>query len=170
MTGDELRVVVDTQLVLSMFLRRYDQPEHSSATRLLLRLLDQPGFIWLWSGDVLDDYRRGAFAVENNPRISARAYFDRDGFELLLAILQLRPEVEVSAETLRAARRRLEQATTSAHRDLDDAVFLACAIDGEARVLASKDSDLTSLGSEYEGVRIVSWQELVEELRAYGLL
>jgi hypothetical protein len=155
---------------LSMFLRRYDRPEHSSATRLLLKLLGQPGFAWLWSRDVLTDYRRGADSVENDPRIAARAYFDRAGFELLLAILQLQPEVRVTADTVRAARRRLEQAARSAERDLDDAAFLACAIDGEARVLASKDSDLKSLGDEYEGVRIVSWQQLIDELRAYGLV
>ncbi len=125
---------------------------------------------WLWSPDILDDYGRGARAGETNERLARRAVFDRAGFEVLLAVLQLTPPVAVSVSTMRAARRRLSQATRAAERDLDDAVYLACAVDGNAQLLTTEDSDLRSLGKEYEKVAIVSWLEFLKEMRRSGLI
>jgi hypothetical protein len=48
-------------------------------------------------------------------------------------------------------------------------VYLACAVDGEAFLLVSKDSDLRNLGDDYEGVLIAGWQRLAEELQARGI-
>lgn len=163
-TTEQLRVVVDAQIVLSMFLVRRDRPEARSSKRVLLGLLTSPRFRWLWSPDILADYERGAQAVETNERMTKRAVFDRAGFELLLAALQLTPPVVVSVSTMRAARRRITQATRTAERDLDDAVYLACAVDGNAHLLTTEDSDLRSLGSEYEGLQIVGWNDLKSEL------
>ncbi len=163
-TTGELRVVVDAQIVLSMFLVRRDRPEARSSKRVLLRLLTNPRFRWLWSPDIMADYERGARAVETNERIAKRAVFDRAGFELLLAALQLTPPIAVSVVAMRAARRRITQATRTAERDLDDAVYLACAVDGNAHLLTTEDSDLRSLGSEYEGLQIVGWNDLKSEL------
>jgi predicted nucleic acid-binding protein len=70
---------------------------------------------------------------------------------------------------MRKARRRLEQATRSFERDLDDAVYLACAVDGNAHLITTEDSDLRSLGEEYEGVQILSWNECQDFLRQRGL-
>ncbi len=99
-----------------------------------------------------------------------RAEFDRVGFQLFLATLQLEPPVAVSVTTMRNARRRISQAPRAAERDLDDAVYLACAVDGEAHLLTTEDSDLRLLGDTYQDVRIVSWRELREELMTRGLL
>ena len=93
-----------------------------------------------------------------------RAEFDRVGFQLFLAALQLWPPVSVSITTMRNARRRISQAPREAERDLDDAVYLACAVDGEAHLLTTEDSDLRLLGNTYQEVRIVSWRELKDEL------
>jgi hypothetical protein len=153
-----------------MFLVRRDRPDKRSPKRELLRLLPSADFRWLWTADILADYELGAAAIESDERIMLRAGFDRVGFNLLLAALQLSPPVGVSATTLRAARRRLEQAPRARDRDVDDAVYLACAVDGDARLLVSKDSDLRTLGNEYQGVRIAGWQELENELRKQGLL
>jgi predicted nucleic acid-binding protein len=160
----ELRVVVDAQIVLSMFLARRDRPELASPKRQLLRLLPMPSFQWLWTPDIISDYERGAEAIESSERIMQRAMFDRVGFQLFLAALQLSPPVAVSVTTTRQARRRISQATRKAERDLDDAVYLACAVDGQAHLLTTEDSDLRSLGDVYEGVSIVSWHELQREL------
>jgi predicted nucleic acid-binding protein len=167
---NELRVVVDAQIVLAMFLTRRDRPSAASPKRQLLTLLAQPTFRWLWSPDIINDYERGANAVESDERINRRAKFDRTGFELLLAALQLEPAVAVSVKTMRDARRRISQAPRAAERDLDDAVYLACAVDGGAHLLTTEDSDLGLLGDTYQDVPIVSWRELREELVTRGLL
>ncbi len=169
-TTEQLRVVVDAQIVLSIFLVRRDHPAARSSKRVLLGLLADARFRWLWSPDILDDYGRGARAGETNERLARRAVFDRAGFEVLLAVLQLTPPVAVSVSTMRAARRRLSQATRAAERDLDDAVYLACAVDGQAHLLTSEDSDLRSLGNEYEGIPIIGWMELRDALLQAGLL
>src|SRR5438309_8602412 len=161
---NEVRIVVDAQIVLAMFLTRRDRPKAASPKRQLLNLLAQPTFHWLWTPDIINDYARGANAVEADERIIRRAEFDRVGFELLLAALQLEPAVVVSIKTMRDARRRISQAPRAAERDLEDAVYLACAVDGRAQILVTEDSDLRSLGETYQGVRIVNWNELNGEL------
>jgi len=167
---DMLRVVVDANITLAIFLARRDQPSVVSSKRALLDLLPSAQFRWLWSPDIIADYERGALAIENDARIQRKAVFDRTGFQLFLAALQLLPPVEVSATSLRAARRRLDQATRERDRDLDDAIYLACAVDGGARLLTSEDSDLLNLGSVYEGVQIVNWRAFATELRRWQLL
>lgn len=166
---DKFRVVIDAQIVLSMFLVRRDRPQEVSSKRRLLKLLTMPGIQWLWTPDIIADYESGARAIENSPRLMARAAFDRTGFTLFTQALRFHQKVKVSAETMRRARRRLEQAVKAKDRDLDDAVYLACAVDGDAFLLVSKDSDLRALGAKYESVLIAGWQRLEEELLARGL-
>jgi predicted nucleic acid-binding protein len=168
--ASELRVVVDAQIVLAMFLARRDRPEWKSPKQQLLKLLAVPSFHWLWSPDIIADYESGALAIESDERIMKRAAFDRLSFELFLAALRLTPAVRVSATTMRTARRRIEQAPRVAERDLEDAVYLACAVDGGAHLITTEDSDLRSLGDEYEGVRILSWSEFCDYLRQRDLL
>jgi predicted nucleic acid-binding protein len=165
-----LRMVVDAQIVLAMFLSRRDDPEWTSPKRQLLQLLSTTSFHWLWSPDIISDYESGALAIESDERIMRRAEFDRLSFELFLAALRLTPAVRVTATTMRKARRRIEQAPRAAERDLEDAVYLACAVDGEAHLITTEDSDLRSLGDEYEGVRILSWSEFYDYIRQRGLL
>lgn len=165
-----LRVVVDAQIVLAMFLSRRDDPEWISPKRQLLQLLATTSFHWLWSPDIISDYESGALAIESDERIMRRAVFDRLSFELFLAALRLTPAVRVTATTMRKARQRIEQAPRVAERDLEDAVYLACAVDGGAHLITTEDSDLRSLGDEYEGVRILSWSEFHNYLRRRGLM
>ncbi len=166
----DLRVVVDAQIVLAMFLIRRDRPDVISPKRQLLSLLAVPTFHWLWTPDIINDYERGAEAIEADERIMRRAEFDHVGFQLFLAALKLEPPVTVSVTTMRNARRRISQAPRTAERDLDDAVYLACAVDGEAHLLTTEDSDLRLLGDTYQDVPIISWRELKDELAARGLL
>ena len=156
--------------MLSMFLVRRDHTTVASTKRRLLRLLPVPNFRWLWTPDILADYERGAAAIERDARIMRRAVFDRTGFRLLLAALQLRPPVPVSVAALQDVRRQIAQATHARQRDLDDAIYLACALDGNAQVLTSNDATLLGLGSPYAGVRIVPWREFVVELHRRALL
>jgi predicted nucleic acid-binding protein len=160
----ELRVVVDAQIVLAMFLTRRDNPEAVSPKRGLLKILKVPTFHWLWIPDIINDYERGAEAIESDEKIIRRAEFDRVAFELFLAALQLSPPVTISVTTLRNARHRILQAPRAAERDLEDAIYLACAVDGNAHLLTTEDSDLHLLGSTYEGVRIVNWRDFKDEL------
>lgn len=164
----ELRVVVDAQIVLAMFLARRDRSGLTSPKRQLLKLLPVPSFRWLWTPDIINDYRRGSEAIEADGKIMRRAQFDRVGFELFLSALQLWPPVTLSTATMRDARRRISQAPRAAERDLDDAIYLACAVDGEAHLLTTEDSDLWQLGESYEGVRLVRWRELRHELSKRG--
>ena len=166
---DDLRVVVDAQIVLAMFLIRRDRPNTISAKRQLLNLLRLHTFHWLWTPDIIDDYVRGAEAIESDERITRRAKFDRIGFELFLAALRLEPPIGISVTTMQNARRRISQAPRAAERDLDDAIYLACAVDGEAHLLTTEDSDLRLLGDTYESVRIVNWTELRATLVERGL-
>ena len=52
---NELRVVVDAQIVLAMFLVRRDRPGVTSQKRQLLTLLPTSTFRWLWTPDIIDD-------------------------------------------------------------------------------------------------------------------
>src|SRR5262249_50340508 len=104
----------------------------------------------------------------SNDRIMRRAEFDRVGFQLFLSALQLWPAVNISIATMRDARLRISQAPRSAECDLDDAIYLACAVDGNAQLLTSEDSDLLLLGESYKNVRIVDWRELKKELVRRG--
>ncbi len=167
---DNFRVVVDAQIALAMFLVRRDRSTETPTKRLLLQLLPRPPFSWLWTPDILLDYERGASAIERDQRLTRKAVFDRAGFQLLLSTLQIYPSISVSATTLREVRQRMGQASRSRERDLDDAIYLACAIDGEAHVLTSQDSSLLSLGSPYGGVHIVTWPELLVDLQAHGFV
>ena len=167
---NDFRVVVDAQIALAMFFIRRDHPTEVPTKRLLLRLLPSPTFSWLWTPDILVDYERGASAIEQDQRLMRKAVFDRTGFQLLVSALQIHPSISVSATTLREVRQRMEQASRARERDLDDAIYLACAIDGEAHVLTSEDSSLLSLGSPYEGIHIVTWAELLVDLQARGFV
>ncbi len=91
-------------------------------------------------------------------------------FRLFLAALRLPPPIEVSATTLRAASRRIDQATKERDRDLHDAIYLACAVDGDAQLLTFQDSDLLNRGSVYESVQIVNWLAFAAELGNRQLL
>lgn len=164
-----LRVVVDAQIVLSMFLTRRDRPGLTSPKRQLLKLLPVRTFRWLWTPDIISDYERGADAIEADERIMRRAEFDRVAFHLFLAALQLWPPVAVSVTTMRRSRRRISEAPRAADRDLDDAIYLACGVDGQAHFLTTEDSDLRSLGGAYDGVSIVNWFEMKGELSKRGL-
>jgi hypothetical protein len=166
----DLRLVVDAQIVLAMFLVRRDRPDAISPKRQLLNLLSLPTFHWLWTSDIITDYVRGAEAIEADERIMRRAEFDRVGFQLFLAALQLEEPIIVSAATMRDARRRISQAPRATERDLDDAVYLTCAVDGEAHILTTEDSDLRSLGETYQSVRIVDWTGLRATLVELGLM
>lgn len=164
----DLRVVVDAQIVLAMFLIRRDRPDAISPKRQLLNLLPLHTFHWLWTLDILNDYERGAEAIEADERIMRRAEFDRIGFQLFLAALQLEPPIAISVTTMRNARRRISQAPRAAERDLDDAIYLACAVDGKAHLLTTEDADLRLLGETYQSVRIVNWKELKATLVERG--
>lgn len=170
LSESDLRVVVDAQIVLAMFLIPRDRPDAISPKRQLLNLLVLQTFHWLWTPDIINDYERGAEAIEADERIMRRAEFDRIGFQLFLAALQLEPPIAVSVTTMRNARRRISQAPRAAERDLDDAIYLACAVDGDANLLTTEDSDLRLLGETYESVRIVNWSELKATLAERGLL
>jgi len=61
---NELRVVVDAQIVLAMFLARRDRPGVTSPKRQLLKLLPTSTFRWLWTPDIINDSERGAAAIE----------------------------------------------------------------------------------------------------------
>jgi len=152
-----------------MFLIRRDRPDAISPKRQLLNVLPLPSFHWLWTPDIINDYQRGAEAIEADERIMRRAEFDRIGFQLFLAALQLEPPIVISVTTMRNARRRISQAPRAAERDLDDAIYLACAVDGEAHLLTTEDSDLRLLGETYQSVRIVNWKELKATLMERGL-
>jgi predicted nucleic acid-binding protein len=101
--------------------------------------------------------------------LQKRAVFGRAGFALLLSALQLYPVETVTATTLRQARRRIAQAPRARDLDLDDAIYLATAVDGQAHLLTSQDSDLLSLGEAYEEIQIVDWQGMKRELRKRSL-
>ena len=55
---------------------------------------------------------------------------------------------------MRNARRRISQAPREAERDLEDAVYLACAVDGEAHLLSTEDSDLRLLEKHISACRL----------------
>jgi hypothetical protein len=128
-----------------MFLAWRDRPGLASPKRELLGLLTEPKFVG-YGLLTFNDYERGAEAIESDNRIMRRAEFGRVGLQLFLAALQLWPPVAVSVASMRNARRRISQAPRSAERDLDDAIYLACAVDGHAHLLTTEDSDLRLLG------------------------
>ena len=167
MSGERaLRVVIDAQLVLRMFVVPLDRPDYEPPTRILLRYFGTPRLVWLWTPEILEDYRDGAAEMASTPRFRARAEFDHEGFEHLQALFYLTPPVRMTAEALAAARTRISQSAHARERDTDDAIYLACAVDGQADLIASADRSILSLGDEYKGVRIVGALQLRQELLA----
>ncbi|HQR38942.1 MAG TPA: PIN domain-containing protein [Blastocatellia bacterium] len=159
-----LRVVIDAQLVLRMFVVPLDRPDYEPPTRILLRHVGTPQLSWLWTPEILEDYRDGAAVMVSEPRFRARAEFDHQGFELLQGLFYQSPPVEVTAGTIAAARSRISQSARVRARDTDDAIYLACAVDGRADFVASNDQSILSLGAEYDSVRIADVRQLREEL------
>jgi len=157
-------LLLTRKLFLQCFSRVATNPEAVSPKRGLLKLLTVPTFHWLWTPDIINDYERGADAIGSDEKIIRRAEFDGVAFGLFLAALQLAPSVTISVSTLRNARHRISQAPRAAERDLEDAIYLACAVDGNAHLLTTEDSDLHLLGSTYERVQIVNWRDLKDEL------
>jgi hypothetical protein len=47
---------------------------------------------------------------------------------------------------------------------------MACAVDGDAHLLTSRDLSLLGIGSPYEGVRIVTWVALLLDLQGCELI
>jgi predicted nucleic acid-binding protein len=63
---------------------------------------------------------------------------------------------------------RISRAPRDAERDHEDAIYFACAVDGNAHLLTIEDSDLHLLGSTFEGVRIVNWRDFSDRLSGGG--
>jgi len=76
-------------------------------------------------------------AIAQNARSMRRAAFDRQGLCLLPAALQVHPPVSVSVTRLRQARQQIAPAAYVRQQELDDAISLACVVDGRADVLTS---------------------------------
>jgi hypothetical protein len=133
--------------------------------RLLLRIAD------LLLLDRITQQRGKAFRIRRRLWRELVAFpIDRVGFELLLAALQLAPAVAVSVKTMRDARCRISQAPRVAERDLEDVVYLACAVDGPAQLLVTEDSDLRSLGGAYQGVHMLTGTNSKLNLVKRGLI
>ncbi len=147
-----------------MFVVPLDRPDYEPPTRILLRYLGTPLITWLWTPEIVEDYREGAAVMVSAPRFRARAEFDHQGFELLLSLFYQSPPVMVSAGSLSAARTRISQSARMRDQDKDDAIYLACAADGRADLVASTDQSILSLGHEHEGIRVIGARRIREEL------
>ena len=110
-----------------MFVVPLDRPDYEPPTRILLRYLGTSLITWLWTPEIVEDYREGAAVMVSAPRFRARAEFDHQGFELLLSLFYQSPPVMVSAGSLSAARTRISQSARMRDQDKDDAIYLACA-------------------------------------------
>ncbi len=159
-----LRVVVDAQIVLRMFVVPLDRPDYEPPTRILLRHFGSPLLNWLWTPEIVEDYREGAAVMVSAPRFRAKAEFDHQGFELLLSLFYQSPPVMISAGSLSAARARISQSARKREQDKEDAIYLACAADGQADLVVSNDATILSIGDEYEGIRVIDARRLRDEL------
>lgn len=114
---------------------------------------------------ILDGWERGSFEVLTSPALVAEA---RDTLEKPALRQRIRPEAA------RALLEALERDATCTPGDLelpgitpdpDDDAVVACAVEGNADVIVSRDAHLLDL-KEYQGIRIVEPAEFVKELNA----
>lgn len=114
---------------------------------------------------ILDGWERGSFEVLTSPALIAEV---RDTLEKPALRRRIRPE---AAQALLGA---LEQDATCTPGDLelpgitpdpDDDAVVACAVEGNADVIVSRDAHRLDL-KEYQGIRIVEPAEFVKELDA----
>ena|SRR3989338_7574052 len=156
-TKDLPRAVIDTNIVVRAFLLHPQKPK-SPARRMIQSFLTRQSFIWLWSEDILNEYKNTLDSISLRKDILKHGYkVDLDLGQMFTNSLSLLGEkVEITVHSLREARRQIS--------DLDDSHFLALAIDGKANVITTGDSDIYKLGSTYSGIEILSLQQFLRRI------
>lgn len=138
-----LRVVVDTNIFVSAQLSR------SGAPAQVLNSWREHRFIMLTSPDIIAEVTETlAGFIGRAPYAVSQQDVDEVVFLLKTVAVEVPGRADVSDAGI---------------SDLDDLIFLACAVDGEADFIASGDKHLKSL-KIYRSIPIVTARELLDVL------
>lgn len=153
-----LRVVIDTNIVVRAFLLHPRKPT-SQARKIIELFLGRQPFIWLWSEDIINEYKDTLLNISQRKDILKKEYkVDLDLAQIFISTLYVLGEkVEITAHSLGEARKQI--------CDPDDSHFLATALDGEADVITTGDSDIYKLGSHYKQIEILSLQQFLKKVK-----
>jgi putative PIN family toxin of toxin-antitoxin system len=141
-----LKVVIDTTVLISAFLRRLQ----GGVSFDLLQLVEEGSFEFYTSDQILEEVADTLITREHIRRRyqypdAAVVEFCKDLARLAVIVGEI-PEVHVV-------------------RDPDDDMVVACALAADADYLVSRDKDLLSLG-EYEGIEMIEPEAFLRVLRA----
>ena len=138
-----LRVVVDTNVVVSAQLSRHGAP-----------------------AQVLEAWRGRAFVLVSSPAIIAEVAETMSGFVGLQPYNVSQADVDELLTLLKTESLLVSGSAAPVEAQLDDPddlMFLACALDGEAGILVSGDRHLRSLG-QHQGIEILNPREFLDRL------
>src|SRR5215210_6066668 len=139
------RAVFDTTVLISAFLRPGGLADE------LLTLAGEGRFeLVLSSAIIIETWR----TLVSSDHIRARYPFSDERVHIFCLSLS-----QISADVLRSI-----QPLAGVVRDPNDDMIVACAIDGQADTIVSRDKDLLSLGS-FRGVPIISPETFRHQLR-----
>ena len=139
------KVVLDTTVLISAFLR----PRPGGASYDLLRLADAGAFEFYLSDEILEE--TAGVLLRPGRRREKYVYTDDQVVEYCHDLGWIATVVD-EAPVVRIV------------RDPEDDMIIGCALAARADYLASRDSDLLSLGS-HEGISIVAPEALLQILR-----
>lgn len=144
-TEQKFRVVLDTNQIIQAGSRWLDPIFHTpnNAARELIRAVARE-HTGLYSGKIMGEYVEKLLDLGHPPkRVERYCALMYGAFEF----------VKVTTKSCNPS-----------PSDLDDIVFLLCAIDGKADLLVSEDGHLLALKSSYVDFRILNQSEAITEL------
>lgn len=140
------RVVFDSTVLISAFIR-----PGGLADELLTLAADGHFELVLSSAIMIETWRK----LISSERIRTRyPYSDERAHNFCLSLLQIAIDVLRSTQPL-----------TGIVRDPGDDMIIACAVDGRADTIVSRDRDLLALGT-FQGVAIITPEGFRQQLRA----
>jgi hypothetical protein len=142
-----LRVVVDTNLLVSSFLNRRGAPAQ------VIEAWRRRRFILVLSAAIIAEIR----AVLHYPHIQQKYALAEAEIEQMLQVLEM-DALHVPGQVHVAG---------ALPDDPSDEIFLACALDGEAEYIVSGDRHLLALG-KFRGASIVSARQFLENVLQEG--
>lgn len=153
-----IRAVIDTNIIVRAFLLHPQKPK-SHAREMIKLFLEKQPFVWLWSEDVINEYKETLLNIGQRKDILKKGYkVDLDLAQIFISTLYVLGEkVKVSAHSLGEARKQIS--------DPDDSHFLATALDGRADIITTGDSDIYKLGSHYKQIKILSLQQFLKKIK-----
>ena len=167
--SQQANVVIDTNLVVQAYTLYSKHRQHGSypLQYQIIHAFKQGYFKCLWNENILGEYwetLRSDFYQEG--RLKKEGLVDLKSYQKDERLIRFAGRhVSLSVEILAEARRLISSlGRPKKLRDLDDAIFLATAEEGNALYLVSEDRSIQTMGDKYGQSKIVVWWHMLEQI------